>query len=199
MVPLRDLGGNFDFQEFPKSCIRTLYVLNLDFQKMNFYRGKIKAFEGEGGASDCEHFFGDATGHRILRCILARRSRASSESPYIISFCIFVSFFSHPHLPNRGFPSPRASRCRFSAPKRTLPLLESHTLPHIQWIHGSAAASAKRTEIRRATPDCMELPKAFQTVPFIVSFRKRKLSIGWYTTPHVENHRFPSVKLFILM
>ena len=36
--------------------------------------------------------------------------------------------------------------------------------PRIFWTHGSAAASAKRTEIRRAAPACMELPKAFGNV-----------------------------------
>ena len=32
------------------------------------------------------------------------------------------------------------------------------------WTPGSAAASAKRTEIRRAAPACKELPKAFGIV-----------------------------------
>ena len=33
---------------------------------------------------------------------------------------------------------------------------------------------------------------------FIESFRKRKLSIGGYTTPHFENQRFPIVKTLLL-
>ena len=63
-----------------------------------------------GGTFDFHNFLEEATAPYNLQCIIACRSRASSESPYIISFCIFVSFFSHPHLPNRGFPSSRASR-----------------------------------------------------------------------------------------
>ena len=45
-------------------------------------------------------------------------------------------------------------------PKSMKPFLESHNVLHMLSTHGSAAASAKRTEIRRAAPACMELPNA---------------------------------------
>ena len=58
------------------------------------------------------------------------------------------------------------------------------------WTHGSAAASAKRTEIRRAAPACWSCMRVWNRASS-ESLRKRKLSIGGYTTPHFDNQRFP--------
>ena len=89
------------------------------FKESAFSRRKIAVFEGEGGNPDFRNFLGEATVHRILRWIMACRSRASSRSLYITYFYIFVSFFSHSLLWNRCFPSLGASRCPFWTPKRT--------------------------------------------------------------------------------
>ena len=145
------------------------------FQKPLFSSRKIEVFEGEGGNPDFRHFFGETTVHRNLRWIMAFRSRAYSQSFYITYVYIIVSLLSHCLLPNRCFPvfgglslsilsSPAdpptlRNRIRLSIRLRILLLA-----PRMFWTHGSAAASAKRTEIRRAAPACMELPKAFGTV-----------------------------------
>ena len=44
------------------------------------------------------------------------------------------------------------SRCPAWALQRTLTLFDSHSHLQMRWTHRSAAASAKRTEIRRAAP-----------------------------------------------
>ena len=131
------------------------------FQKPLFSRRKIEVFEGEGGNPDFQNFLGEATVHRILRWIMACRSRASSQSFYITYVYIIVSLLSHSLLPDRCFPvfgSPSLSiftsqadpptlrnRIRLSIRLRIIIIA-----PRIFWTHGSAAASAKRTEIRRA-------------------------------------------------
>ena len=142
------------------------------FKESAFPRCKIAVFEGEGGNPDFRHFFGETTVHRNLRWIMTFRSRASSQSFYITHVYIIVSLLSHSLLPNRCFPvfgtlslsilsSPAdpptlRHRIRLSIGLRIIILT-----PHIFWTPGSAAASAKRTEIRRAAPACKELPKAF--------------------------------------
>ena len=66
-----------------------------------------------GGTSDFHQFFGEATGHFILRLIMACRSRASSQSLYITYFYICVGLLSHSRLPNICFPYLGASRFPF--------------------------------------------------------------------------------------
>ena len=66
-----------------------------------------------GGTPVFQNFIWEATGHRILRGIMASRSRASSQSLYGTYFCIDVSFLAHPLLPNHYFPYVGASRGRF--------------------------------------------------------------------------------------
>ena len=55
--------------------------------------------------------------------------------------------------------------------------MESNTLLHMRWVHDSAAASAKRTEIRRAAPACWSCMRVLDRASG-ESLRKRKLSIG---------------------
>ena len=131
------------------------------FQKMKLYRCKMEVFEGEGGNPDFRNFLGDATVHRNLRWIMAFRSRASSQSFYITYVYIIVSFLSHSLLPDRCFPvfwnlslsiltsqaDPPTLRNRIRLSMRLRIIILA---PHIFWTPGSAAASAKRTEIRRA-------------------------------------------------
>ena len=52
---------------------------------------KIKVFDGEGGTSEFQNCLGEATGHRMLLCIIACRSRASSQSFYNTYVYIIVS------------------------------------------------------------------------------------------------------------
>ena len=121
----------------------------------------MAVFECEGGNPDFRHFLGEATVHRNLRWVIASRSRASELSFYITHVYIIVSLLSHSLLPNRCLPvfwtlslsilsSPAdpptlRNRIRLSIRLRILLLA-----PRMFWTHGSAAASAKRTEIRRA-------------------------------------------------
>ena len=105
----------------------------------------------------------EAAVHRILRWVLAFRSRASSQSFYTTYVYIIVSSLSHCILPNRCFPvfgtlslsiwtsqaGPPTLRNRIRLSTRLIILIIA---PRIFWTHGSAAASAKRTEIRRAAP-----------------------------------------------
>ena len=129
-------------------------------------------FEGERGNPDFRNFLGEATVHRNLRWIMAFRSRASSQSFYTTSVYIIVSLLSHSLLPDRCFPvfwtpslsiwsSPAAPPTLRNRIRLSIRLKIIILAPHIFWTPGSAAASAKRTEIRRAAPACKELPKAF--------------------------------------
>ena len=104
---------------------------------------------------------GEATVHRILRWILAFCSRASSQSFYTTDVYIIVGLLSHALLPDRCFPvfwslslpilSSPADPPTFRNPiKLSIRLRILLLAPRMFWTHGSAAASAKRTEIRRA-------------------------------------------------
>ena len=135
------------------------------FKEPAFSRRKIAVFEGEGGNPDFRHFFGETTVHRNLRWVMAFRSRASSQSFYTTYVYIAVSLLSHSLLPGRCFiicwslplsiltsqadPPTLRNRIRLSIRLKIIILA-----PRIFWTHGSAAASAKRTEIRRAAPAC---------------------------------------------
>ena len=70
----------------------------LIFQKPLFSRCKIEVFEGEGGNPDFQNFLGEATVHRILRWVMAFRSRASAQSFYTTYVYICLLYTS---------PSPR--------------------------------------------------------------------------------------------
>ena len=105
----------------------------------------------------------EATVHRNLRWIMASRSRESSQSFYITHVYNLVSLLSHSLLPNRCFPvfsTPSLSISNSPADRTTLRnrirlnirLRMIILAPHIFWTPGSAAASAKRTEIRCAAP-----------------------------------------------
>ena len=61
------------------------------FQTSSFSRRKNEVFEGEGGNPDFQSFLGEATVHRILRWIMAFRSRASAQSFYTTYVYIIVS------------------------------------------------------------------------------------------------------------
>ena len=70
-----------------------------------------------------------------------------------------------------------------------------HSLPKLQEQRGglrvSALGSAALLPLAGAAKGVLDRG-------YIESFRKRKLSIGGYTTAHFENQRFPVVKLPIL-
>ena len=117
----------------------------------------MEVFESGGGNPD----FHNLLGRPPLRWIMAFRSRASSQSFYTTYVYIIVSSLSHCILPNRCFPvfgtlslsiwtsqaGPPTLRNRIRLSIRLRILIKA---PRIFWTHGSAAASAKRTEIRRA-------------------------------------------------
>ena len=101
--------------------------------------------------------------HCILRGIMACRSRASSQSFYTTYVYIIVSLLSHSLLSewclpifwslslsiltSHADPPTHRTRIRLSIRLRIIIIA-----PRIFWTHGSAAASAKRAEIRRAAP-----------------------------------------------
>ena len=123
----------------------------------------MAVLEGEGGNPNFRHFLGEATVHHNLRWIMAFRSRASSQSFYNTYVYIIVSLLSHSLLPNLCFPifwslslsilsspaDPTTLRNRIRLSIRLRIIIFA---PRIFWTPGSAAASAKRTEIRRAAP-----------------------------------------------
>ena len=74
------------------------------FKESAFPQRKIAVFEGEGGNPDFQNVLGEATVHRILRWIMAFRSRASAQSFYTTYVYIIVSILSHSLLPDRCFP-----------------------------------------------------------------------------------------------
>ena len=74
--------------------------------------------------------------------------------------------------------TPRSLRDPYSLSFCPLPLLDSQNLPHILCIPSSAAASAKRSEIRRAAPRAA--PRRFET--FAQLFRKLKQFLLLKTT-----------------
>ena len=57
--------------------------------------------------------------------------------------------------------------------------------------HGSAAASAKRTEIRRAAPACKELPKAFEIVVISKAYAIVSFLYGGTTATISRTHVSP--------
>ena len=64
------------------------------FKESSCPRRKIEVFESGGGHPDFHNLLGEATVHRILRWILAFRSRASSQSFYITYVYNIISLVS---------------------------------------------------------------------------------------------------------
>ena len=138
----------------------------------------MKLQERKSGNPDFRHFLGEATVHRNLRWVMACRSRASSQSLYILLMSIFLSAyyltlffqvivfpFLEPLAVDFDLPSGPSHSPKPNTTKHTTKIII--LAPRIFWTHGSAAASAKRTEIRRAVSTPWNASRRFRSRPLL--------------------------------